>query len=75
LLTFIKRRKLIWSLNKNLKLSKKTLTKEEIKFIKNLNKKLMKRSNSFNKEDKNKSIEILDRINNKLLLNFHKIFD
>ena len=74
LLTFIRKNRLVWKLNKNLKLNKDVLTKEEILFIKELNKKLLKRSDNFTKKDKQISINILDKINSEILFYINKIF-
>ena len=74
LLTFIRKNRLIWKLNKNLKLNKDVLTKEDILFIKVLNKKLLKRSDNFTKKDKQTSVSILDKINREILFHINKIF-
>ncbi len=67
LLTYIKKDKIIWDLNKNIRLNKKFLNKEESDFIKKLQKKESIRSNEFNKSDKKFSLCILDKLDNVLL--------
>ena len=67
LLTYIRRKKAIWNIKKIVKLNKDVLTKEERNFIIDLNKRVRKRENSFTKIDKNKSIEILKKLNHQIL--------
>ncbi len=68
LLTYIKNKKLLWDLNMNLILNK-TLNKEEKAFILNLDKKVKKRLENFNNQDKNKVIELLFKLNNEIINN------
>ncbi len=67
LLTYIRRKKLIWNVRKVAKLNKDILSKEEIYFILDLDKKVKMRQNSFMKDDKNKAIEILNKLNHEII--------
>ncbi|MDP2649774.1 MAG: nucleotidyltransferase domain-containing protein [bacterium] len=67
LLTYIRRKKAIWNIKKIVRLNKDILTKEERDFIVDLDKRVKKRENSFTKIDKNKSIEILKKLNHQIL--------
>ncbi len=67
LLTYIRRRKAIWNIKKVARLNKDILTEEERCFIIDLDKRVRERKNSFTKQDKDKSIEILKELNNQIL--------
>ena len=67
LLTYIRRKKAIWNIKKVVRLNKDILTEEERNFVVNLDKRVKKRENSFTKWDKNKSIEILKKLNHRIL--------
>jgi len=67
LLTYIRRRKVIWNIKKVVKLNKDILTKEEKNFIIDLDKRVKKRKNSFTKQDKGKAVEILKKLNHQIL--------
>jgi len=62
LLTYVRKNKLVWDLKENLEENKDVLDDEEIKFIRNLDKRVKIRDEKFSREDKNKSIEILDKL-------------
>lgn len=68
MLTYIRRRKLIWSLKNNFKINKDILSNRERKFLIELNKRLRKRSEEFSEYDRDVSIELLHRINREIVL-------
>jgi len=49
-------------------MNKDLFTKDEIKFILDLNKKLKKRSDNFYKENKRVVFNIIDKLNNQLII-------
>ncbi|OGY49616.1 MAG: hypothetical protein A3B89_02995 [Candidatus Buchananbacteria bacterium RIFCSPHIGHO2_02_FULL_40_13] len=69
LLTFIRTKKLIWNLNRNLRKNKNILAKEERDFIKLLNKRVKSRSDTFTKKDRERSIKLIHKINKEIMLN------
>jgi len=65
LLTYIRHRKLIWNLNKIIKLNKNLLTLEEREFLIQLNKSVRERKDDdYNKE---RAIKILDKVSKEIL--------
>ncbi len=66
-LVYIKKNQKLWSLNKVLAKNKDVLVNKEIIFLKELDKKVRKRSQSFSREDKKTAFEILDKVGKELI--------
>lgn len=66
-LTYIKKKKTIWNLRRIIKMNKKILTKEERKFLLNLDNKVKSRSAKFVARDKKIAVQILERLNHEIL--------
>jgi hypothetical protein len=71
LLTFIRKRKLIWNLEKITQINKSFLTKKEIDFILDLNVRDQNRLNKFSREDKKIIINLVDKLDKEII---EKIF-
>jgi len=67
LLTYIRRGRTVWNLKKIVRLNKDILTKEEGKFLMELDKKVRMRSEKFGKKDEGIVIRILDKLIYELL--------
>jgi len=67
LLTFVRRRRLVWDLKKNLKLNRHVLDKSERDFVQDLDKRVMNRSEKFSREDREKAVEILEKVRDEIV--------
>ncbi len=72
LLSYVKNKKLIWKFEEVLFANKNFLTKNEIDFLKELERKIKKRDSEFNQSDKKNSLKILEKIDKELLTKLHK---
>jgi len=68
LLTYIRKKKIIWELKKIIKKNRDILEKEEIDFLIELDKKVKRRSEDFGSLDRKIAIKILDKLNKELLV-------
>jgi len=68
LLVYIRKRKAVWDLSKVIKLNRDILTKEEEKFIINLDKKVRMRKEDFGIDDKNVAIKIIKKLDYEILV-------
>jgi len=67
LLTYIRKRKAIWSIKKVIKLNRDIFTKEESKFILDLDKSVKNRDETFGKKEREVAIRILNKLNSQIL--------
>ncbi len=67
-LTYLKIKKLIWDLRKNIVINKDFLNADEIKFLLKLDKSVTKRKNKFNVLDKKKIIALLNKIHKEIMV-------
>lgn len=65
---FIEKRKLIWDLRKVVNYNKDILEVGERKFLFELNKKVLRRANDFNKKDREMALHIFDKISGEIVL-------
>ena len=70
ILTYLKKKKLVWDFDKNLIINKQFLNKKEMVFLKNLKEKNYSRDNKFGVKDKREALKIL----NKLILILWEIY-
>jgi len=68
MLTYVRYHKLIWNLNENLRKNKDLLIKEEIRFMKDLDRRVRLRSSKFSSDDKKTALDILYKINKETIL-------
>ncbi|MFH1592961.1 MAG: nucleotidyltransferase domain-containing protein [Candidatus Woesearchaeota archaeon] len=68
LLSYLSKSKLVWDLDKNLNINRKCFSEDEIRFMKNLNKRLFQRDNHFSDEDIDKTINLCQIIQDKIFL-------
>ncbi|GEM_PF-4249710 len=75
MLSYIRRKKLIWGLKNNLKRNKDILSKRERKFLLELNARLRKRSEAFSEYDREISTEIIHKINREIILHLGSLLN
>lgn len=68
MLTYVRYHKLIWNLSKNLRKNRDILTKKERGFMKELNKKVRKRDDSFGEGDKKIALDLMYKLNKEIAL-------
>lgn len=66
-LTYVRKKRILWNLNKVLTANKSLLNSEERKFILKLNKELNRRGNSFSKKDERRCIDIIKKLNSLII--------
>ncbi len=67
LLAYIRKRKTIWDLKEVTRLNKDVLSRDEERFIINLDKKVRARRDDFSNEDKNIAVSLIEKLNKEIL--------